>query len=106
MLTDGAIVVADRSEAGRILCSRRRCAAFGYLLSIGGFAEREPAGFRNCRTRLRLVFEDAETPEEGGPTSADVERIVEFARRVDLATGKVLVQCQAGISRSAAAHLF
>jgi predicted protein tyrosine phosphatase len=55
--------------------------------------------------RLRLVFDDVVTQEEGGPSLDDVERLVRFARDVDFAKGLVLVHCQAGIGRSSAAAL-
>jgi predicted protein tyrosine phosphatase len=99
------VVIADRSVAGRILCSPRRCREFGYLVSIGAPHERAPAGLGNVRRRLRLIFEDAVTEEEGGASVADIERLVRFARGVDLSEGKLLVHCQAGISRSAAAAI-
>jgi predicted protein tyrosine phosphatase len=98
-----AVVVAGRTEAGKILCSPRRCRAFTYLVSIGGPAEREPAGFANIARRIRLVFEDSLSQAEGGPSLEDIDRLLRFARTVDLSRGKVLVHCQAGISRSSAA---
>jgi predicted protein tyrosine phosphatase len=104
-IPDDAIVIADRSAAGRILCSPRRCSEFAYLVSIGAPQERQPAGLQNVRHRLRLVFEDTVTEEEGGASASDIERLIRFGRRVDLSTGKVLVHCQAGISRSAAAAI-
>jgi hypothetical protein len=96
------IVIADRSTAGKILCSARRRSGIGYLVSIGGAREREPAGFRHAPDRLRLVFEDAVTLEDGGPSLRDIGQLIHFARRVDLGRGRVLVHCQSGISRSSA----
>jgi predicted protein tyrosine phosphatase len=101
----GAVVMADRSGAGEILCSPQRRANVAYLISIGGPLERPPAGMRTVPDRLRLVFDDVVTEEEGGPSRDDVERLVRFARRVDFAKGSVLVHCQAGIGRSSAAAL-
>jgi predicted protein tyrosine phosphatase len=97
-----AIVIADRSRAGKILSSPRQRAPFAYLVSFGGSVERVPAGFRNVVQRIRLVFEDALSQEEGGPSLQDIERLIGFSRTVDPAKGGVLVQCQAGISRSSA----
>jgi len=96
------IVIANRSRAGKILSSPRQRAPFAYLVSIGASMEREPAGFRNVANRLLLVFEDTMSQEEGGPMSEDVVRIINFAQKVDLAKGSILVQCEAGISRSSA----
>ncbi|MBN2371170.1 MAG: hypothetical protein JXO72_11860 [Vicinamibacteria bacterium] len=103
--SEGAILVASRARTGKILCSRRHRAAFAYLVSIGAPSERPPAGMRNAPMRLRLVFEDAQTEEEGGASRDDIERLVRFARRIDLGRGGLLVQCQAGISRSSAAAM-
>jgi predicted protein tyrosine phosphatase len=98
-----AVVITGRIEAGRILCSRRRRAGIRHLISIGARTDPPPAGYRNVTHRLQLIFEDELTAELGGPTPDDVERLIDFARRVDLSSGRLLVQCQAGISRSAAA---
>jgi predicted protein tyrosine phosphatase len=100
-----SIAVAGRTRAGKILCSPRLRANFAYLVSIGGPEEREPAGFRYVAHRLRLVFEDALEEEDGGPSPPDIEKLIRFARSIDFAKGKVLVHCQAGISRSAAAAI-
>jgi predicted protein tyrosine phosphatase len=98
-----AVVIADRTRAGEILCSPGRCAQFAYLISIGGPSDREPAGFYNVVQRLRLVFEDVSSQASGGAAPDDIERLVAFARTVDLSKGHLLVHCQAGISRSSAA---
>jgi hypothetical protein len=60
VISASRVVIADRSGAGKILCSPTRCASFRYLISIGGVRERPPAGMRNVPNRLRLVFEDAD----------------------------------------------
>jgi predicted protein tyrosine phosphatase len=105
VIEEGQLVVTDRSSAGKILCSPTRCAPFAYLVSIGGVRERPPAGFGNVAARLRLVFEDDTTHEGGGPTAEDIDRLIRFARGVDVSRGALLVHCQAGISRSTAAAL-
>ena len=101
---DLAIEIASRNEAGRILCSPRRCAEVSCLVSIGEPEERPPAGYRNVRRKLRLHFADVEV-EESGPTEEDISRIISLAENLKLVGGKVLIQCGAGISRSAAAAL-
>src|SRR4030095_7945374 len=101
---DLAIEIASRSEAGRILCSPRRCAEVSYLVSIGEPEELPPAGYRNVRRKLRLLFADVEV-EESGPTEEDIRRIVRLADSLKSVGGKVLIHCGAGGSRSAAAAL-
>jgi predicted protein tyrosine phosphatase len=104
-IPEGAVAVVGRSGAGKVLCSPRRCSEYAFLVSIGGPREREPAGYENVATRVRLVFEDAPSQAQGGPSLDDIERLVAFARRIDFAQGKLLVHCQAGISRSSAAAI-
>ena len=101
---DLTIEIASRSEAGRILCSPRRCAEVSYLVSIGEPEERPPAGYRNVRRKLRLQFADVEV-EESGPTEEDISRIIGLADSLKTVGGKVLIHCGAGISRSAAVAL-
>ena len=101
---DLAIEIASRSEAGRILCSPRRCAEVSCLVSIGEPEEAPPAGYRNARRKLRLLFADVEV-EESGPTEEHIIRIIRLANSLKPIGGKVLIQCGAGISRSAAAAL-
>jgi hypothetical protein len=101
---DLTIEIASRSEAGRILCSLGRCAEVSYLVSIGDPDERPPAGYRNVRRKLRLLFADVEV-EESGPTEEDISRIIRLADSLKTVGGKVLIHCGAGISRSAAAAL-
>ena len=96
--------MADLGSAGAILSSPERRAGIAYLVSIGGPLERPPAGIGNVPARLRLVFDDVHD-EVTGPSRDDVERLVSFAREVDLSKGCVLVHCQAGIGRSSAAAL-
>jgi predicted protein tyrosine phosphatase len=103
MVDDHDVMIAGRTTAGEILCSPARCADFAYLISIGGPAEREVAGFRNVGSRLRLIFEDASSEADGGASREDVERLIHFARQIDFTKGRLLVHCQAGISRSSAA---
>ncbi|MGE0132937.1 MAG: dual specificity protein phosphatase family protein [Blastocatellales bacterium] len=102
--TEVTIEVASRAEAGHILCSHKRCAEITCLVSIGEPHDKPPAGYRNVRRKLRLLFADVET-EESGPTEDDVRKIIQMAETLKAANGKVLIHCEAGISRSAAAAL-
>ena len=106
LVPDDAVVIVGRNGAGKILCSPRRSSEFAFLVSIGGTrAEREPAGMQNIAKRVRLIFEDAASQLDGGASEQDIDGLVHFARSVDLKEGKLLVHCQAGISRSAAAAM-
>jgi predicted protein tyrosine phosphatase len=99
------IIVAGRSEAGRLLTSSSR-GSVRYIISIGDTLESLPDGYQEHAARkLRLVFDDVEalTRADAGrmpPSREDVERLIEFCRRVD---GTTLVHCSAGVSRSGAA---
>jgi predicted protein tyrosine phosphatase len=104
VIREGAVVMADLESAGATLSSPERRAGIAYLVSIGGPLERPPAGMRSVPEHLRLVFDDVHE-EDTGPSRDDVERLVSFARKVDLRKGSVLVHCQAGIGRSSAAAL-
>lgn len=99
------VVIASRTQAARILSSPSKRQRIGALLSIGTHSEPPPAGFRFVQRRLRILFEDETSPDRGGPTLADVEKIVAFARSLNPEAGDLLVHCQAGISRSSASAL-
>jgi predicted protein tyrosine phosphatase len=49
------------------------------------------------------VFADVVTDD--GPTEEDVQRIIQLAEQLQSYNGKVLIHCEAGISRSTAAAL-
>ncbi len=100
---DFELVVTDRSGAVKILSSPKRRAQFRYVVSIGVPPELPPAGWQNAPRRLRLEFDDALSESDGGPSPADVERLLRFARELAARPGGILVHCQAGISRSTAA---
>ncbi|MGH8729909.1 MAG: hypothetical protein ACREV9_17510 [Burkholderiales bacterium] len=98
------IEVVGRAEAGDILCSPHACADVTCLVSIGEPHNELPSGFENVAWRLRLLFAD-HVNGEYGPTEADVRRIIELADSLRSSVGKVLVHCEAGVSRSSAAAL-
>jgi predicted protein tyrosine phosphatase len=102
-LADDRIVIASRTEAGHILSSPTKRRGIRYVVSIGTASDPPPAGLRNVTHRLRLLFEDESLPGRGGPMEDDVRRLIGFSRTVDLSIGRLLIHCQAGISRSAAA---
>jgi predicted protein tyrosine phosphatase len=97
------IQVLSRSEAGRILCSPRRCAEITHLISIGDGVDPLPAGYANVKRRVRWLIADVVTDE--GATEEDVQRIINMAEQLRPETGNLLIHCEAGISRSTATAL-
>jgi len=97
------IEVASRPEASDILSSPERCAEFSCLISIGHGQDPLPTGYENARRKLRLVIADVTTDD--GATQEDVRQIIELADDLRRDTGKVLIHCEAGVSRSTAAAL-
>jgi len=98
------IEVFSLAEVSEVLCSAHKCADVIYLVSIGEPREELPAGYENVARRLRLHFADT-VAGELSPTKEDVERIVELAETMRSSSGRILVHCAAGISRSSAAAL-
>jgi len=97
------IEVASRYEAGYILCSPQRCADLTYLLSIGDLQDELPLGYDNVSDKLRLLVADVVT--EFGATEKDIQQIITLAQELRGKTGRVLIHCEAGVSRSTAAAL-
>jgi predicted protein tyrosine phosphatase len=97
------IEVVSRLEAGEILCSAYLCADITCLVSIGDGDDPLPMGFENVENRLRLRIADVVTEE--GATEEDVQRIIKLAEELNACNGKVLIHCEAGVSRSTAAAL-
>ncbi len=97
------IEVASRTEAGNILNSPHRCAEVACLVSIGDPQDELPAGYDSVPRKLRLLVADLVT--ELGATEADVRQIIRLAEDLRSSTGRVLIHCEAGVSRSSAAAL-
>lgn len=98
------IEVVSRAEAGDILCSPQGCADVTCIISIGEPHNDLPRGFENVARRLRRTFAD-HVDGEYGPTEDDVRSIIELAESLRSSAGKVLIHCEAGVSRSSAAAL-
>ena len=97
------IEICSREEAGAILSSPSRRKDIALLVSIGEAHDPAPAGYHYAPQRMRFLFADT-NEEEGGPTEADVRRLIAAARSVaSHESGRVVIHCQAGISRSTAA---
>src|SRR5215510_4836709 len=99
---DLLIEVASRSEAGDILSSAERCAEITCLISIGAPNDELPLGYHNISNKVRLLFGDT-LDAESGATELDVCTLVELAQKLQSSKGKVLIHCEAGVSRSPAA---
>jgi predicted protein tyrosine phosphatase len=101
--TEIKIEVASRLEAGEILCCRDLCDEITCLVSIGDGNDSLPMGYENVDQRLRLLIADVVTEE--GATEDDVQGIIKLAEQLHTCKGKVLIHCEAGVSRSTAAAL-
>jgi predicted protein tyrosine phosphatase len=101
---DLVIEVASRAEAGEILSCEQRCAEVTCLVSIGEPQDELPIGYQNVARKLRLLFADTNEAELGAQ-EGDVRSLIELAHNLRLFTGRVLIHCEAGISRSPAAAL-
>jgi predicted protein tyrosine phosphatase len=97
------IEVMSRAEAGEVLCSQDLCAEITYLVSIGHGDDPLPVGYQNVDHKMRLLIADVVTDE--GATEDDVQRIIQLAKQLESSSGKVLIHCEAGVSRSTAAAL-
>ena len=95
------IEICSREEAGEILCSPARRKDVVMLVSIGEAHDPAPAGFHNVTPRYRFFF--ADTNDAAGPAVEDVERLIDAAQSLKERNGRVVIHCQAGISRSTAA---
>ena len=104
LMPDLAIEVASRLEAGDILSSPDRYAEVTWLISIGAPNDELPIGYHNISSKLRLLFGDT-LDAESGPTEVDVRTLMELAQNLRSSKGKVLIHCEAGVSRSPAAAL-
>ena len=97
------IEVASRYEAGDILSSPERCVDVTCLLSIGDVQDALPLGYHNVNRKLRLLVADVIT--ELGATEQDIQQIITLAQDLQTVSGRVLIHCEAGVSRSSAAAL-
>ena len=98
------IEVASRLEASAILTSPDEYREISFLISIGAAEDELPAGYANIPNKIRLLFGDTLSAEDG-PGESDVQCLIELAQRLNDSPGKILIHCEAGISRSTAAAL-
>jgi predicted protein tyrosine phosphatase len=97
------VIIASRTQAERLLISRNPRAPIRHIISIGAPGDPTPAGFELCANGIRLEFHD--DTGEIGPQRWHVEQVIDFGRQVAHEGGRLLVHCEAGISRSSAAAL-
>jgi len=97
------IEVVSRLEAGDILRSADLCAEIICLVSIGDGDDPLPEGYENVDNRMRLLI--ADVVGEEGASETDIKRIIQLATQLKSFSGKVLIHCEAGVSRSTAAAL-
>ena len=93
----------SRVEAGEILCSAGLCSEIAYLLSIGHGDDPLPNGYENVDQKLRLLIADVNSDE--GATDDVIKQIIRLAEHLKCRSGKLLIHCEAGVSRSTAAAL-
>ena len=98
------IRVVSRYEASSILTSPQQLSEVSFLISIGAPEDDLPAGYSNVTDRLRLLFGDTETAEDGASES-DIQCLIDLAKELNGSTANVLIHCEAGVSRSSAAAL-
>ena len=98
------IQVVSRHEASSILTSPKQCAEVSFLISIGAPEDDLPAGYTNVTARMRLLFGDTETAEDGASES-DIQCLIDLATELSGSEAEVLIHCEAGVSRSSAAAL-
>ena len=73
-----------------------------FLVSIGAPEDELPLGYSNVPSKMRLLFGDSESAEDG-PTESDVRCLIELAQTLNGSPSKILIHCEAGVSRSTAA---
>ena len=101
-MAEPTIEVVSRVEAGLILGSHE-CAELTYLVSIGDPYDPLPDGYDSATRKLRLVVADVLT--DVGATEADIQQVIQLAEQLRDSSGRVLIHCEAGISRSTATAL-
>jgi predicted protein tyrosine phosphatase len=101
------IDIVPRVRVSEMLLSESQGSSIGCVVSIGDPGQRRPSGLERVARRLRLEFHDVlENSEfDTAPCTADVERLIRFAEASASTELRVLVHCEAGISRSTAAAL-
>jgi HEAT repeat protein/predicted protein tyrosine phosphatase len=103
------ILIASEAEANEYILDRQFRRKLKYTISIASPGVAEPRSFDRVPDRLRVEFNDLETPVNDPdrilPTLEDVLKIIDFALKISSPSGSLLICCQSGISRSTAVAL-
>jgi HEAT repeat protein/predicted protein tyrosine phosphatase len=103
------ILITSEAEANEYLLHRQAGRQLKYMISIASPGVAEPRSFDRVPNRLRMEFNDLDTPVNDPdcilPSLEDVRNIIDFALKMSSPEGSLLVCCQEGISRSTAAAL-
>ncbi|CAC5341943.1 MULTISPECIES: HEAT repeat domain-containing protein [Planktothrix] len=98
--------IASRTEVGEYILKQFRGANIRHLISIGSPGSELPEGFDQVPNRLRLEFDDIDTPyydpEYVLPNLQHILKALHFMKSVRAHQGDLLIHCQTGISRSTA----
>lgn len=90
------IEICSRKKASLHVARNNDC----NIISIVDCGHPHPE-FVDFNRRLRLRFDDIDTPHDMGPNHTQVREIISFAHAID--ERPLIVHCKAGISRSSAA---
>lgn len=101
------VIIVSRIEAERLLTSSDIGSDIKHVISIGAPGDQKPAGYELRCSSIRLDFHDVivDTAFELGPRPEHVNSVIDFVRNIQHQDGKLLIHCEAGISRSSAAAL-
>lgn len=100
-------LILSRTKMSKRLNSPTSRGMFSHLITITSPAQsRYPSGIGHYPYRLQLCFEDTDDPSHfDAPSVRDMERIIAYCQSCLNAGGNMLINCEAGISRSTAAGL-
>ncbi len=98
--------ISSRAEAPNYIIEQFQGANIHYLISIGSPGSELPEAFEQVPTRLRLEFDDIDTPysdpEYVLPNFKHILEALNFMKSIQSQSGDLLIHSKAGISRSTA----
>lgn len=103
------LLITSEAEASEYLLDPITGFFIQSLISIGSPGVMPPQGFMKIPNRLRLEFDDIETPISDPdyclPCFDDILKVTNFVAKMPRSDGRILIHCHAGISRSTAIAL-